>query len=38
MIYKEYIPVISEFMQDVLMASSSKAYKEKLDFLLAQQI
>ena len=38
MIYKEYIPVISEFMQDVLMAPSSKAYKEKLDFLLAQQI
>ena len=38
MIYKEYIPVISEFMQDVLMAPSSKAYKEKLDFLRAQQI
>lgn len=38
MIYKEYIPVISEFMQDVLMAPSPKAYKEKLDFLRTQQL
>lgn len=38
MIYKKYIPVISEFMQDVLMAPSPKAYKEKLDFLRTQQL
>lgn len=38
MIYSEYIPVISEYMQNVLMAPTQKSYKEKLDFLLNVQV
>lgn len=36
LIYSEYIPVISEYMQDVLMAPTQKAYKDKLNFLLTK--
>ena len=38
MIYSEYIPVISEYMQNILMAPTQKSYKEKLDFLRNVQV
>lgn len=36
MIYSEYIPVISEYMQGILMAPTQKSYKDKLNFLLTK--